>query len=245
MPARAAARILSFTPPTGSTLPRSVISPVMAMSRCTGILRDRGEQRRGHGDAGRRAVLRDRSLGDVNVDVERWRGSRDRGRTAPRASGRTTARRAPTPASRRRACRSASGCPCRARARLRSTGSRRRLPSRPGRWPGRSRPCRGSAASGTSPCRGARGPSARSMVILRSGPFFTTCRAILRSTEPTSRSRLRTPASRVYDSISSSIAAVVERRSSPLRGPAPASASAPGTAGRWPASRGACSRRAR
>ena len=38
MPARAAARILSFTPPTGSTLPRSVISPVMAMSRCTGIL---------------------------------------------------------------------------------------------------------------------------------------------------------------------------------------------------------------
>src|SRR5438045_7000032 len=37
MPARAAARILSFTPPTGSTLPRSVISPVMAMSRWTGM----------------------------------------------------------------------------------------------------------------------------------------------------------------------------------------------------------------
>ena len=37
MPARAAARILSLTPPTGSTFPRSVISPVMAMSRCTGI----------------------------------------------------------------------------------------------------------------------------------------------------------------------------------------------------------------
>ena len=70
MPARAAARILSFTPPTGSTLPRSVISPVMAMSRCTGILRHGREQRRGHRDAGRRAVLRDRSLGDVDVDVE-------------------------------------------------------------------------------------------------------------------------------------------------------------------------------
>ena len=34
------------------------------------MLRDRREQRRGHRDAGRRAVLRDRALGDVDVDVE-------------------------------------------------------------------------------------------------------------------------------------------------------------------------------
>ena len=38
MPARWAASSFSFSPPMGSTLPRSVISPVMAMSRRTGIL---------------------------------------------------------------------------------------------------------------------------------------------------------------------------------------------------------------
>ena len=37
-PARWAARIFSLTPPIGSTLPRSVISPVMATSRRVGIL---------------------------------------------------------------------------------------------------------------------------------------------------------------------------------------------------------------
>src|ERR1043165_3075461 len=38
MPARCAARTFSFTPPIGSTLPRSVISPVIATSRRVGIL---------------------------------------------------------------------------------------------------------------------------------------------------------------------------------------------------------------
>ena len=38
LPARWAARIFSLTPPMGSTLPRNVISPVMAKSRRTGIL---------------------------------------------------------------------------------------------------------------------------------------------------------------------------------------------------------------
>ena len=37
-PARWAASTFSFTPPIGSTLPRSVISPVIATSRRTGIL---------------------------------------------------------------------------------------------------------------------------------------------------------------------------------------------------------------
>ena len=37
-PARWAASTFSFTPPIGSTLPRSVISPVMATSRRTAIL---------------------------------------------------------------------------------------------------------------------------------------------------------------------------------------------------------------
>ena len=36
IPARCAARTFSLIPPTGSTLPRSVISPVMATSLCTG-----------------------------------------------------------------------------------------------------------------------------------------------------------------------------------------------------------------
>ena len=35
-PARCAARTFSFTPPIGSTLPRSVISPVIATSRRVG-----------------------------------------------------------------------------------------------------------------------------------------------------------------------------------------------------------------
>ena len=36
IPARCAAKTFSFTPPIGSTLPRSVISPVIATSLCTG-----------------------------------------------------------------------------------------------------------------------------------------------------------------------------------------------------------------
>jgi hypothetical protein len=36
IPVRCAARTFSLIPPTGSTLPRSVISPVMATSLCTG-----------------------------------------------------------------------------------------------------------------------------------------------------------------------------------------------------------------
>src|SRR6266571_1414011 len=38
IPARRAASSFSFNPPMGSTLPRNVISPVMAISRRTGIL---------------------------------------------------------------------------------------------------------------------------------------------------------------------------------------------------------------
>ncbi len=38
MPARRAARIFSLSPPIGSTFPRSVISPVMAIAQRTGRL---------------------------------------------------------------------------------------------------------------------------------------------------------------------------------------------------------------
>ena len=37
MPVRSAAMVFSFSPPMGMTLPRRLISPVMAMSRCTGM----------------------------------------------------------------------------------------------------------------------------------------------------------------------------------------------------------------
>ena len=50
-PMRCAASSFSLTPPMGSTLPRSVISPVMATSRRTGDLGERRDERRGHGDA--------------------------------------------------------------------------------------------------------------------------------------------------------------------------------------------------
>ena len=71
-PARCAARTFSFTPPIGRTLPRSVISPVIATSlRDRRSRRERRDQRGRQRDAGRRAVLRDRPFGDVDVDVGR------------------------------------------------------------------------------------------------------------------------------------------------------------------------------
>ena len=75
MPARCAASTFSLTPPIGSTWPRSVISPVIATSFRTGDPAERRDQRGGHGDARRRAVLRDGALGDVDVDVDRLGGS--------------------------------------------------------------------------------------------------------------------------------------------------------------------------
>src|SRR3990172_13382663 len=68
MPARWAASSFSFNPPIGSTLPRRVISPVMATSRRTGIcvsaLASVVER-----DTGGRPVLWNGAFGDVNVDV--------------------------------------------------------------------------------------------------------------------------------------------------------------------------------
>ena len=55
-------------PPTGSTLPRSVISPVIARSLRTGRPRGQRGQRRRHRHAGRRAVLGHRAGRDVEVD---------------------------------------------------------------------------------------------------------------------------------------------------------------------------------
>ncbi len=70
MPPRWAARTFSLSPPIGSTLPRSVISPVIAMSLRT-LTRHRADTSAvAKRDSGRRAVLWNRALGDVNVDVD-------------------------------------------------------------------------------------------------------------------------------------------------------------------------------
>ena len=74
-------------PPTGSTRPLSVISPVIATSSRTGWFRSRRQDRRGHRDAGRRAVLRDRAGRHVDVQVVLVEELRRR-RRAPRASAR-------------------------------------------------------------------------------------------------------------------------------------------------------------
>ena len=69
MPCRRAASVFSRMPPTGSTSPDNVISPVMATSDRTGDAARRRHHRRRHRHAGGRAVLRDRAGGDVDVDV--------------------------------------------------------------------------------------------------------------------------------------------------------------------------------
>ena len=66
-PARCAASSLLFSPPMGSTRPRSVISPVMARSRRTGSPGEQAGHGGGHGHAGRRAVLGGRPRRNVDV----------------------------------------------------------------------------------------------------------------------------------------------------------------------------------
>src|SRR4029453_15702377 len=68
-PARCAARSFSLTPPIGRTLPRSVISPVIATSRRAGVGGQSRNERRRQRDARGRTVLRNRALGDVHVHV--------------------------------------------------------------------------------------------------------------------------------------------------------------------------------
>ena len=70
IPARKAARILSLIPPTGRTLPRSVISPVIATSLSTGIFVTAEKSETAMVMPGGRPVLGDRALRHVDVDVE-------------------------------------------------------------------------------------------------------------------------------------------------------------------------------
>ena len=61
--------VFSFSPPMGSTRPRSVTSPVMATSPPDLPSRQGGEHGGGDGDAGGGAVLGHRPLREVDVDV--------------------------------------------------------------------------------------------------------------------------------------------------------------------------------
>ena len=69
MPYRLAAMVFSFRPPMGSTRPRRVISPVMAIPAL--ILRSgqSRQQRCSHGNTGGWAVLGHRSLREMDMDV--------------------------------------------------------------------------------------------------------------------------------------------------------------------------------
>ena len=170
----------------------------MATSRCTADLGDRREQRRRHRDAGRRAVLRDRALRDVDVDVElrvevgiEAEQLRARADVAERRAGRLLHHVAELAGERQVALAAA-------RARLRSRESRRRLRSRPGRSRGRSPPRRASAAERNFALpRSSRTFGAVDRERVVGAVASRTWRATLRQTEPISRSRLRTPASRV------------------------------------------------
>ena len=59
IPARLAASIFSLMPPTGSTLPRSVISPVMARLAFTFLLGEGRSEGGSHRDTGRRSVFQE------------------------------------------------------------------------------------------------------------------------------------------------------------------------------------------
>ena len=155
MPARRAASTFSLMPPTGSTRPVSVISPVMAVSLRTGMSRVQRGQRRRHGHAGRRAVLGHRAGRHVDVHARRAEQRRDRCRAARRATRRSSGPPGPTRASRRRAGRSDAGrWPSGQQRWLRRRARRRRPRSRPGRWrrpAGRScGTCSGGTRSGPS-----------------------------------------------------------------------------------------------
>ena len=167
------------------------------------------------------------SLGIAPAGTWTW-NSRSRRRSrrcrAPRRGrARRRARSAPTPSSRRRAGRSAPGRRLSRRSSSRSprrTARRRRRRSRRGRSPRRGSRCARPTPGRTSGVRARRarprGRSPRGPRPARTAIFV----AVLRSSVPSSRSRLRTPASRVYSamivrSTSSEISTSSSRR--PLR----------------------------
>ena len=102
-PARRAASTFSLMPPTGEDAAGQRHLSRHRQPRLDGPLAHQRSQRRDHGHAGRRAVLRDGAGRDVDVDVRRVPEIGPDAEIRRRASAPTTARPARTPSSRRRA----------------------------------------------------------------------------------------------------------------------------------------------
>ncbi len=103
-------------------------------------LRERGDQRRRHGDARRRAIFGNAAFRHVDVNVGLFEVGEIDLEVLWRAIGCRTAPPGSIPASPRPAGRSASSCLCRPAASLRSAGCRRPLRCTPRRWRCRLRP---------------------------------------------------------------------------------------------------------
>ena len=114
-------------------------------------LRQRAGQPGSQRDAGRWTILRNRALRDVHMDVDVAVEVLAPVPDDARASGCSSARPAPTPASRRQVGRSPSSCPCRPAPEPRSAESCRQPPSTPDPSPGRPRSSHAPASRGTSP----------------------------------------------------------------------------------------------
>ncbi len=110
IPWRCAASSFSFKPPMGSTRPRTVISPVMAISARTGMLVSALHDAGGDGDSGRGAVFRNRAFRNVQVNVEVPVEIARQSHHVARGCARNSSPPAPIPASRRPACRWSSAC---------------------------------------------------------------------------------------------------------------------------------------
>ena len=251
MPCRRAASAFSRMPPTGSTRPRSVISPVIATSSRTGWLRDRRHDRGRHRDAGRRTVLRDRAgrhvhvqivvveevgrdaeLGAVRADVADRRARRLLHHVAELAGEDDVAAAA------------------RQQARLDEQHVAAGLgPRDAGGHAGPRRPERRLAWNRGGPRYSAT--CSASTRVARRRPGLVGRRgsrrraAILRATAPICRSRLRTPASRVYSRDDPPQRIVGDARPRRRAGRAPPAAAESGTGARCEASPPRCSRRAR
>ena len=183
-------------PPTGSTRPRRLISPVIAVSLRTVRSVMQRDQRHEHRDAGARAVLRDRARRHVDVDVallEQRRVDAELGGAAlDQLQRRLRALRITSPSWPVRISPPLAG---HARRLDEQDVAADRRPGEPGRDAGHAGAHRDLALE-LRRARGSRARSSASIVIGSALPSAIRT-AAWRSALPISRSRLRTPASRV------------------------------------------------
>ena len=226
-------------PPTGSTRPRSEISPVIADRAARAAARERRDDRGRERDARRGAVLRHRAGRHVQVDLA--------GARAPRAARPSASAFARTQRERGlgRLAHHVAELAGEAQPHALAAGQRGRLDeedvaavARCAARPDDDARHAWCARRVSGRCGGAPSASATKAASMRRGRGAPARRCALgdaraRPCAPASRcwrSRLRTPASRVYSWTTRSIASSVERRPARPRGRAPRAASAPGSA---------------